>query len=57
MAELPSGDRFRIRSREGGGFFLSVAPVTFEFKTDDSSAVTAMIVKEPDEEKQAVKIE
>lgn len=56
-AELPSAGRFRLHPRESGGFFLSVAPVTFEFETDESGAVTAMIVKEPDEETRAVKIE
>jgi len=34
-----------------------VAPVTFGFETDESGAVTAMIVKEPDEETRAIKIE
>ena len=57
IAELPSGDRFRFLPREGGGFFLAVSPVKFEFETDESGAVTAMIVKEPEEEKRAAKIE
>ena len=57
MAELPVGGRYRLMPREGSEFFLSVAPVTIEFETDESGAVTAMVVQEPDEETRAVKIE